>query len=91
MKRNYIEKIGQNGEIKIPSDYLKSLGLYPGEEVELKLKGKQLLVEPVKEAVAPKKGRRKNLSDQLYGALEVSSEIAEKVLSNDYPFNPEDV
>lgn len=89
--KSYVEKIGQNGEIKIPPDYLKSLGLCPGEEVELKLAGRHLLMEPVRETVASKASRRKSISDQLYGAMEVSPEIAEKVLSNDYPFNPEDV
>jgi len=62
----YVEKVGRNGEIKIPPDYLKSLRLSPGEEVELKLVGRHLLMEPVREAVASKAGRRKSISDQLF-------------------------
>jgi antitoxin component of MazEF toxin-antitoxin module len=53
--KEYVEKMGKNGEITIPRDYWPSLGLVPGEEVSLKLAHRYVLVEPVKEAVARKK------------------------------------
>lgn len=86
--KSYVEKIGQNGEIKIPPGYLKSLGLYPGEEVELKLAGRHLLVEPVKEAVAYKKKSRKGADipsplQQLTGILEIDDPDVEELIAKE--------
>jgi antitoxin component of MazEF toxin-antitoxin module len=54
----YHEKIGPNREIRIPEDYMKSLGIYPGEEVELKLSGKRLLIEPIRKREGSQKHSR---------------------------------
>lgn len=83
-----VERVGRNGEIKIPPDYLKTLGLYPGEEVKLKLAGRHLLVEPLEDkGTKPAKG----IVDKLYGALKLDPKIASEVSGDDYPNNPEDV
>lgn len=79
----HVEKIGRNGEIKIPGDYLKTPGLCPGEEVELKLAGRKLLVEPVKEAVAHKKKRIKDPVEVLTGILEIDDPDVEKLIADE--------
>jgi len=53
--KTYTEKLGQHGEIRIPEHYLKEMGLYPGGEVEFRLMGRKLLLEPVKETQTDKK------------------------------------
>ncbi len=65
----YVEKIGPNGEIKIPGDYLKTLGLCPGEEVELRLEDGHLLVEPLKGVPAHKKKGIKDPVEALTGSI----------------------
>ncbi len=75
----YVEKIGRNGEIKIPHDYLKTLGLCPGKEVELRLTGKQLLLEPVKETY--KKKGIKDPVEALTGILEIDDPDVEKLIA----------
>jgi len=85
----HVGKVGRNGEIKIPSDYMKTLGLYPGEKVELKIIGRHLLVEPLKEGVAYKKKPLKDPVKELTGSLEIDPKLADAILEADY--QPEDV
>lgn len=69
--KTYVKKVDPNGEIRISGDYLKELGLYPGEEFALRISEKRLLIEPVKEAVAYKKGHQKSAVDGLVGLIPV--------------------
>jgi len=86
--KTYTEKLGQRGEIRIPEDYLRELGLYPGEELELQMTGEGLLLKPLT-ARASKTGPK--VVDKLYGALKLDPQIAAEVGSKSYPYNPEDV
>lgn len=86
MKLKYREKIGQNGEIRIPSDYMTSLGLCPGEEVELRLAGRQVLIQPLDGGRAKP---AKSVVDKLYGALKLNQELIEEIAHGGYV--PEDV
>jgi len=82
----YFEKLGPKGEIKIPNDYLKTLGLYPGEEVELRLAGRRVLIQPLNG------GRTKparSVVEKLYGALKLDQELIEEIAHGGYV--PEDV
>ena len=85
--KDYVEKMGKNGEITIPRDYWGSLGLCPGEEVTLKLAERYVLVEPVKEAVARKKKelqhKRAGSLQQLTGVLETDDPDAEKLINQE--------
>lgn len=65
------QKLGPHGEVTIPPDYLKELGLYPGEEVELRLAGKDLLLSPVKEAIAYKNKSIKDPVKALTGSIPI--------------------
>ena len=82
----YIEKqkLGPHGEVTLPPDYLKELGLYPGEsEVELRRAGKDLLLSPVEEAVAYKK-KCLDPVKALTGSLEIDPQLADAILEADY-------
>jgi antitoxin component of MazEF toxin-antitoxin module len=48
MKLKYVEKISPDGEVKIPEDYQKELGLFPSEEVQFRREGRHLLIERVR-------------------------------------------
>jgi bifunctional DNA-binding transcriptional regulator/antitoxin component of YhaV-PrlF toxin-antitoxin module len=71
MKLKYVEKISQDGEVKIPKDYQKELGLYPGAEVQFRREGGRLLIERVKEAVADKQRPTRDPVDELTGLIPV--------------------
>lgn len=89
--KSYVEKIGQNGEIKIPGDYLKLLGLCPGEEVELKLEDGHLLVEPLKELPTYKKRPAKGPVEELTGSLPLPPELVDELVENEHLFEPQEV
>ncbi len=78
-----VEKVGQNGEIRIPSDYLKTLGLCPGEEVELKLEDGHLLVEPKKKGRSLKEAGPKSPLKQLTGILEIDDPDVERLITKE--------
>jgi AbrB family looped-hinge helix DNA binding protein len=74
----YVEKVGQNGEIRIPSDYLKTLGLCPGEKVELTLEDGHLLIEPKKKDAGPTSPLK-----QLTGILEIDDPDVERLIAKE--------
>jgi len=63
--------IQDGGRLVIPADYRRALHLQPGEEVILRMQEGELLVSPVKQALArmrrlvKKYGRRKKMVDSL--------------------------
>lgn len=89
--KNYVEKMGKNGEIIIPRDYWGRLGFCPGEEVTLKLAEDYVRVEPVKEAVVSKKkknghpraARTPHLLKQLSGILEINDLDVEELIAKE--------
>jgi len=81
--KSHVDKIGRNGEIKIPGDYLKTLGLCPGEEVELRLEDRHLLVEPKKKGRSLKEAGPKSPLKQLTGILEIDDPDVEKLIADE--------
>lgn len=76
-------KVGTHGEIRIPEDYQKDLGLYPGKEYEIRPVGQGMLIEPVKEAEAYKKGlpsKEASPLRQLSGILEIDDPDVEELI-----------
>lgn len=55
-------KIKKKGEIEIPEQILKKLGLKAGEEVELKLEERGILVKPSKSFVDELTGKNETIS-----------------------------
>ncbi|MBN2014279.1 MAG: AbrB/MazE/SpoVT family DNA-binding domain-containing protein [Candidatus Altiarchaeota archaeon] len=53
------EKIKPTGEIRIPKSILAKLGLKSGEKVRLKLTGKKVLIEPIKDPIKALRGMLK--------------------------------
>lgn len=84
-----VKRVGRNGEIKIPRDYMKALCLSPGQEVKLKLMDNRLLIEPVKEVVVSKKESLKDPVEALTGALPLDKKLIEEIAHGGYV--PEDV
>ena len=83
------QRLGPHGEVTLPPDYLKELGLYPGEsEVELHRAGQRMLIEPVTEAVAYKDKARKEAGKagslaQLSGILEIDDPDVEELITKE--------
>ncbi len=65
-------KIKKKGEIEIPANILKKIGLKVGEEVELKLGEGGILVKPTKSVV-----------DELTGLIKAKSKLVDEVVENE--------
>jgi len=84
MKLTHREKIGQHGEVRIPEDYRKDMGLHPGEEVEFRREGHGLLIERVREAVACKGKGQRSAVGGLTGLIPVGDpKLIDKLLASD--------
>lgn len=71
----YFEKIKANGEIRIPKHYMKALDIYPGEEVEIKIKDETITIEPVKKS----KSRVKDLT----GIIAIDDPDTDKIVESE--------
>jgi len=66
------EKIKPNGDIHLPKSVLANLGLKVGEEVELRVMGRKVLIEPSRSVV-----------DELSGIIKVDSRIVDEIIENE--------
>jgi len=72
MGRIIHERIKPNGDIHLPKSVLANLGLKVGEEVELRVMGRKVLIEPSRSVV-----------DELSGIIKVDSRIVDEIIENE--------
>jgi len=72
------ERIKPNGGIHIPKSVLAELGLKVGEEIELRVVDRKLLIEPMKMGV-----------DELSGSLRIDSKLVDELVEKEELFEPE--
>ena len=72
------ERIKPNGGIHIPKSVLAELGLKVGEEIELRVVDRKLLIEPMKIGV-----------DELSGSLRIDSKLVDELVEKEELFEPE--
>jgi len=65
------ERIKPNGGIHIPKSVLAELGLKVGEEIELRVVDRKLLIEPSRSIV-----------DELSGIIKIDSKLAEEIIED---------
>jgi len=65
------ERIKPGGEIELPKGMMDSLHLKVGEEVELRLKGKGVLIKP-----------RRSIVDETSGVVKIDSKLAEEIIED---------
>ncbi len=65
------ERIKTGGEIELPREIMKSLHLEIGEEVELILKDRTVLIKP-----------RRSIVDEITGAIVLDQKTAEEIIDS---------
>jgi len=65
------ERIKPGGEIELPKGMMESLQLKVGEEVELKLKGREVLIRP-----------KRNIVDETSGVVNIDPKLAEEIIED---------
>lgn len=58
------------GEIKLPMEVIDNLGVKIGEELEVKIKGRQVILSPTR-----------SVADELWGSIKCSKEEIKEVLN----------
>ncbi len=66
------ERIKPGGEIELPKEIMKSLHLRVGEEVELRVRDKEVLIRTGKSIV-----------DKITGAIEIDPEIGRRIIEDE--------
>lgn len=71
MEKIIHEKIKPDGDIHIPKSILADLGLRVGEEIELKVVDRKVLIEPSRSIV-----------DELTGIIKIDPKLAEEIIED---------
>jgi len=78
MERIIHERIKPNGDIHLPDSVLTSVGLNIGEEVEVRVKDRKVLIEPMRME-----------SDELGGSLKINPKLVDELVEKEELFEPE--
>lgn len=78
MEKIIHERIKPSGDIHIPKSILSDLGLRVGEEIELRVVDRKVLIEPMKMGV-----------DELSGSLRIDSKLIDELIEKEELFEPE--
>jgi len=65
------ERIKPNGDIELPKQIMKTLHLKVGEEVELRVKDRKVLIKP-----------RRSIVDEMAGAIKLDQKTAEEIIDS---------